>query len=350
MSAVLNPQEASAGPQTAHTVARCIKCSVSLEVLNDVSQDIPLQAKQVSEEDFEVIFYQRSRGNIEGAGGPTQQLARACSWGPRGREGAGGMLSGGSSLGLAKSEPLHFTTSGDHAQGSRSGAKGSQQQEPDRDEAVNRIERILALASGRSVLPQPSNVNALPIGVCDLCVTKVLNEGKRQCDALRKKLDAEEQNLKTELASLKQEESALEKEVESLDAELLSLSEKENTLFGGDNLALYQVQILDFEDEKNQIEALKSYTGRQLAILTQSSVLNDVFHISCDGAFGCSTGQTLELYGSEGAFARFYSGRRFDQAMCGFLSLVKQLAEYLHQRDATVRLPFRITDVKAREE
>ena len=57
-----------------------------------------------------------------------------------------------------------------------------------------------------------------------------------------------------------------------------------------------------------------------------------------------STGVTLELYGGEGSFARFYSGRRFDQAMTGFLTCVRQLAQWLHQRDNSVRLPFRIED------
>ena len=51
---------------------------------------------------------------------------------------------------------------------------------------------------------------------------------------------------------------------------------------------------------------------------------------------------TLELYGSEGGFTRFFTGRRFDQAMVAFLGCVQELERYLQRRNPQVRLPWKI--------
>ncbi|CAD7930906.1 unnamed protein product [Amoebophrya sp. A25] len=410
---------------------RCIKCNAPLELVND----LPGERTQRREEDFELILGTSSSNSA--LGGHTQE--------------------GGSSS--STFQGLNQAPSAAPAS---------------KEEIIVRIERILALATGEETLcsavgstsgqqsTSGSADSARAGGVCDVCVSKVISEGRRQLQEVKesrrmvelalKQLEEEEESAasgstenqtdpssgaldrgspssrsstrtsrdeehilrvlgeqekaaKQEVTRLKTEEDALLRELEHVDAELDQLREEENSLHAGP-LASYQLDLLDHEDEKGKGFALVRYTKDQLEKLKRASVLNDVFHITCDGPFGCintfrlgklpdvevswdeinaawghtcllldvlakklrippetfsyklfprgnssslvenATGVTLELYGGEGSFARFYSGRRFDQAMCGFLLTVRQLAEWLHRRDASVRLPFRIEEGK----
>merc|ERR1712146_524260 len=53
-------------------------------------------------------------------------------------------------------------------------------------------------------------------------------------------------------------------------------------------------------------------------------------------------GDVLELYSSDGGFARFFSGRRFDFAITAFLGLLKEVAQFLQKFDGGDGLPYGI--------
>ena len=110
-----------------------------------------------------------------------------------------------------------------------------------------------------------------------------------------------------ELKELQTEEEALLKEHEELDRSLAELSAQEDALWL-DELADYQLNLCDLEDERGKFSAMVRYAKTQLDRLKRTSVLNDVFHISCDGPFGCINGfrYTYALARCNGLIIRFH--------------------------------------------
>lgn len=283
---------------------------------------------------------------------------------------------------------------------------------------VSRVEKIMALASGQAEADHP---------VCSDCLRNVVEEVKRQVDqaveehriyqeahlrleeelqghppdeaerleAAIAEMEAEERDLLAALQSCDAEEAELQAELERQrrQEEQLRRDEEEFWL----NVAEYQLDFEESEEERAVTTNAIQYATAELNRLKRTNVLNDMFHIAQDGAFGTinkfrigrlpeqpvpwdeinaawgqacllldalikkcnipmtqyrlqprgsysviqAAGDVLELYSSDGGLTRFFSDRRFDQAMTAFLGCLKDVTKFL-QKDPTMRLPFKI--------
>ncbi|CAD7968308.1 unnamed protein product [Amoebophrya sp. A120] len=352
--------------------ARCIKCSVALEVVNDLqtgTSSIPnAELSVIKEDDFDVVLSYTQGQQQALQQGQHQQLHSNLSSTPSSSQdsaGAGGSLQDG----------------GDSEQRRKQNARN------DKDKIVAKVERILLLATGKQTLISTTNeqggatgsLSALgsaansggnstssssgaaaggqqasnsALGVCDLCVSKVINEAKRQVQEVKenrrklevalkkledqestsqehnlfstqtstansnssssstkaanltKSLQSEEANLKQQLQSLQAEERQLLQESKQLDGEIAKLQQEELELYR-DKLSNYQIELFDFDDNRKKLEAIELYTKLELTRLKQSSVLNDAFHITCgfsaaDDGYSSSAGRGGYLH-PEGA-------------------------------------------------
>jgi len=221
----------------------------------------------------------------------------------------------------------------------------------------------------------------------------------RQLEDEIHRLEEEERHLLREIESVDHQLAALHREESTLQAEMKQLHEDEHSFWT--SFSDYQSQVVCHEEEVAATNAAIHYATRQLQRLKTMNVINDTFHIWQDGPFGTINGfrlgkllhtpvswdeinaawgqvcllldvvtkkcrlqlqkyrllprgsysaiirkhdkATLELYGSEGGLSRFFSGRRFDQAMVAFLDCVQEVANMIHRRgDPTARIPFKI--------
>ncbi|KAF4666963.1 Beclin-1 [Perkinsus chesapeaki] len=64
---------------------------------------------------------------------------------------------------------------------------------------------------------------------------------------------------------------------------------------------------------------------------------------SCSAILRKSDNSIMELYTSDGGFARFFTGRKFDAGMCAYVSVVQEVCSYSERfRSQPLRLPFSI--------
>ncbi|KAI9308942.1 Atg6/Beclin [Cunninghamella echinulata] len=211
------------------------------------------------------------------------------------------------------------------------------------------------------------------------------------------------------LDSMKQEQMELEKKYDQLLLEEKQLAEEEEQFW--DECNSYQLQYLQFQNERDAINLKYDHDVRLFERLKKTAIYNDAFCISHDGPFGtingyrlgrlsshpvewneinAAWGQTLlllytvanklkfqfqsyrlvpmgsfskvekvdgdvvvsyELYGSGdyGLNRMLFLNRRFDHAMVAVLNCLKQLSDYVEQRDRDIRLPYRINKDKIGE-
>jgi len=296
-------------------------------------------------------------------------------------------------------------------------ANANQPRVPSLDEVL-RVEKIIALASGQSETDHP---------VCADCLNSVLAEVSRQVDQaaeehriymeahnrleeeLRNCGDDEVERLEAEIAAMEAEELQLlrvladcDREEAEIRAELQRNQRQEEQLRREEeefwlSVAEYQLDLEESEEERSATTNAIYYATAELNRLKRTNVLNDMFHISQEGAFGTinrlrigrlpdhpvpweeinaawgqacllldalvkkcgipmaqyrllprgsysaiqAGGDVLELYSSDGGLTRFFSDRRFDLAMSAFLGCLHEVTRFL-QRDPTMRLPFKI--------
>ena len=307
------------GPNQLHgDVARCIRCNVPVELVQDLQQDF-------------VFVPVAGRGSSSAGGAP----GGVSGGGPGGRqdhEMQDAMV--------AKIERIIALATGTESfeggkiRGGSSGTSEDGAQELPRRAGDPEEEKRGSSSGGNA------DEDVVP-GVCDLCVSKVINEARREIsdlkdqrraieqslrrldeeqdafgvtsgarepapggseahedhdaeadahvDRLVQKLKKRERDLKNETQSLRDEEMKLLDEIAALDAEIAAVDEEEQKLWRGP-LADYQVDLLEGEDERGKTQSLINYTKTQLDALKRASVLNDVFHITCDGPFGVING------------------------------------------------------------
>lgn len=186
------------------------------------------------------------------------------------------------------------------------GAAGPQLNVPSFED-INRIEKIMALASGQSEADHP---------VCADCLEKVVTEVKRQVDQAEEEqreyreaharleeelrsggqeeaarleaelaeMDAEEQRLLASLAAFDREEAQLAEELEAQDRQEEQLRREDADFW----LAVgeYQLDLEESEEERAATASAIQYATDELRRLKRTNVLNDMFHIAQDGPFG----------------------------------------------------------------
>lgn len=104
-------------------------------------------------------------------------------------------------------------------------------------------------------------------------------------------LKKHETELIQEYAKLEAEHDDLTKQLETLELENESLLEEGEQTWALKNL--YELQLIDLQNEKDAIQAQNDFHLSQLEKLRKSNVYNDVFKVSHDGQFGTISGLRL---------------------------------------------------------
>eukprot|EP00930_Biecheleria_cincta_P085668 TRINITY_DN75044_c0_g1_i1.p1 TRINITY_DN75044_c0_g1~~TRINITY_DN75044_c0_g1_i1.p1 ORF type:complete len:423 (-),score=112.77 TRINITY_DN75044_c0_g1_i1:73-1341(-) len=211
-------------------------------------------------------------------------------------------------------------------------------------------------------------------------------------------MEAEERQLLGEIEACKREEAELLADLARQRRQQEQLRREEEEFWR--SVAEFQLDTDEDEEERAATAAAIRYATSELQRLRRSNVLNEMFHISHEGPFGTINGFRLgrlpeqpvpweevnaawgqacllldalvkkcrlttqykllprgsysaiqvggdvfELYSSDGGLSRFFLDRRFDLGMSSFLGCLRDLSRFL-QRDATIRLPFKIEDDK----
>eukprot|EP00761_Pharyngomonas_kirbyi_P003007 gb/GECH01003011.1/.p1 GENE.gb/GECH01003011.1/~~gb/GECH01003011.1/.p1 ORF type:complete len:377 (+),score=122.20 gb/GECH01003011.1/:1-1131(+) len=216
-----------------------------------------------------------------------------------------------------------------------------------------------------------------------------------------KQLEEQEQSLREELHQVFQELQEVEKDQQEVNDEKQKLDELEQRYWHEYNS--FQVQLQTYKEDRDALSQRKSQVEEELKLLSSTNVYNDVFHIWYDGHFGTinkfrlgkvpaqqvewseinaawghaalllatiarkknfrfstyqinpmgsfstveklGTNQKHELYGG-GANSGFFWQSRFDKAMVGFLTCLKEIGEEAEKRDSSFKLPYSIEGEK----
>ncbi|KAI9311067.1 autophagy protein Apg6-domain-containing protein [Dichotomocladium elegans] len=233
---------------------------------------------------------------------------------------------------------------------------------------------------------------------------RVDGQTQKEVEQQLKELKSAEAEALEELSRAQADHEAVMQELEEMEKEMEALDERERRFWQEFNE--YELKLENFQNERDSINLKYDHDIKQYERLKRTVVYNDAFCISHDGPFGtingfrlgrlhshpvewseinAAWGQTLlllytvstklkfqfktyrlvpmgsfsrvervdgdsvvsyELYGSEFGLNRMFMSRRFDHAMVGLLSCLRQLMDFAEERDRTLKFPYRINKDK----